>query len=267
MVLYVYSLKSSCYSVEVTQYIEEELKKIYRDIVCISFNEFKESSLNGISHIIFSGGDGTFHNLINIVKDKDIVLGYIPLGTANDMGRNLGIKNYKIAIDVLKKNHIKEYNLIEIEDDKHKEYVNYALCFGNMAKVSNNALKKNKKRLHKFDYLLRGCRYLLCKRSEVFVIINNKEYRKKVRALIIYRTKTLGGYKITNKTTDLLMVTFIRNIFDLGFMFILHHPKIIYTDSIKINTNAISSLDGEQGDFSNCMVRISDKKIKIYANN
>ena len=99
------------------------------------------------------------------------------------------------------------------------------------------------------------------------LIINNKEYRKKVRALIIYRTKTLGGYKITNKTTDQLMVTFIRNIFDLGFMFILHHPKIIYTDSIKINTNAISSLDGEQGDFSSCMVRISNKKIKIYANN
>lgn len=266
MVLYVYSLKASSSQNDKIEYIKKELSLIYKDIVSISYNDFLTYDLSNVNKLIFSGGDGTFYTVINrIINYPDIILGYIPLGTANDMGHNLGIKDYNIALDIIKKGNVIEYSPLEAVSNDKTYYFNYAISFGNMSKVSNEAKKDNKKKLHRFAYLIRGCKYLFCKRELVTTNFNGKEVAKKVRALIIYRTSRLGGYKIITKKDDKLRISFIKNIFNLGMMFILHHPIHEEIDNVEVKTNAIASIDGEKIELNDVIIRKSKRRIKIYS--
>lgn len=54
----------------------------------------------GAEKIIVLGGDGTVSVVANgiLISGQDIGLGIVPLGTANDFARNLGIKNWKSGI-------------------------------------------------------------------------------------------------------------------------------------------------------------------------
>lgn len=265
MELYVYSLKSSKTKKEIIDYIEDELKKIYQDIKFVALDSFLSMDLKDVSIVIISGGDGTFTRAINkCALYPNITLGYIPLGTANDMGRNLGIKNYKDALKKIKNGFIKKYNLLDVIEDNKHIYFNYAFCFGNMAKVSTNAKIENKKRLSKFDYLLRGCKLLFCKKEKVTAVINGKEVTRKVRALIVFRSKYLGGYRIKWKKDDKMRIAFISNIFALGFMFILNIPIAKVIRNVQIKSDAISSYDGENGNFKNVLINVSDKEVKIF---
>lgn len=56
------------------------------------------SKFTGIKNIVILGGDGTVNEVINGIKTyKDILLGYIPSGSSNDLARSL-----KIAKDPIK---------------------------------------------------------------------------------------------------------------------------------------------------------------------
>ena len=266
MTVYVYSLKSSKTNDDIITKIEEELKNIYPNLVNISYDNFFKMDLSSVNRVIFSGGDGTFNHMVNyLVNYPDITLGYIPTGTANDMAKVLKIKNYKDALIKIKNGNIKEYKLLEVKDNNETKYFNYALCFGNMASVSNDAKSSVKKKLKKFDYLLRGCKLLFCKREKIKVEINGKTYIRNLRALIIFRSKTLGGYRVTYRSSNIIRVCFINNIFDLGMMFILGLPIVKKCNMLHVEGDTISSIDGEKGTFKKCDIKISDKIIKIIA--
>lgn len=46
---------------------------------------------DGIDLVIMAGGDGTMNAAVDILHERDIALGLLPLGTANDLARTLGI--------------------------------------------------------------------------------------------------------------------------------------------------------------------------------
>ena len=41
--------------------------------------------------MILGGGDGTISGLVDLLVGKDVMLGVLPLGTANSFARTLGI--------------------------------------------------------------------------------------------------------------------------------------------------------------------------------
>src|SRR5579871_1781834 len=45
----------------------------------------------GAKLVVIGGGDGSFRNVAGMMAEKDAVLGILPLGTVNDLARNLGI--------------------------------------------------------------------------------------------------------------------------------------------------------------------------------
>ena len=62
--------------------------------------EICESTL-GVKNIVVLGGDGTINEVINGIKDyDDVILGYIPTGSSNDLARSLGLT--KAPIEGLK---------------------------------------------------------------------------------------------------------------------------------------------------------------------
>lgn len=52
--------------------------------------------------ILFSGGDGTFNNVLEGLHGREVPLGYLPSGTTNDIAHSLGIPcNIKGALKVI----------------------------------------------------------------------------------------------------------------------------------------------------------------------
>jgi diacylglycerol kinase (ATP) len=46
---------------------------------------------NRVSRLIVAGGDGTIHQVVQVLSDTDVALGIVPLGTSNDLAGRIGI--------------------------------------------------------------------------------------------------------------------------------------------------------------------------------
>lgn len=92
--------------------------------------------------VILGGGDGTVSGLVDHLVGRDVVLGVLPLGTANSFARTLGIPlDIAGAIDVIATGRRKRIDLGMIDDD----YFANGAAIGiapQIAKTVPHALKK-----------------------------------------------------------------------------------------------------------------------------
>lgn len=128
--------ESSYLQNKATFYISEykgHIKEIITDL---------ESNKSDISLLIVIGGDGTVHEVINSLSNKETRIAYIPGGSGNDFAR--GINNRKQPDDIIKHaiEHQKEaqYWLCSYETDlkKQSKLIN-CIGFGFDAVVTNRA--------------------------------------------------------------------------------------------------------------------------------
>ncbi|MEO3706329.1 lipid kinase [Trichormus azollae] len=86
---------------------KERLLAAIRCLEALGFNVIEESTDNPedlgdvikryqqeIDLVIVGGGDGTLNAAVDAIVDTQLPLGILPLGTANDLARTLGIPNY-----------------------------------------------------------------------------------------------------------------------------------------------------------------------------
>jgi YegS/Rv2252/BmrU family lipid kinase len=81
------------------------------------------SEYSGIKNIIVIGGDGTINEVINGIRDfKEVLLGYIPSGSSNDLARSLRIPKdpLEALANILKPTKFKyqDYGVITFSDIK-----------------------------------------------------------------------------------------------------------------------------------------------------
>lgn len=63
----------------------------------------KEGIKEGFNHIIAVGGDGTAYEVVNGIREEDVVLGILPSGTGNDFARMLMLpKEYNEILEIIK---------------------------------------------------------------------------------------------------------------------------------------------------------------------
>ena len=68
--------------------------------------------------VILGGGDGTISGLVDLLVGKGVILGVLPLGTANSFARTLGLPlDVKGAIEVLATGVPKRIDLGKIDGD------------------------------------------------------------------------------------------------------------------------------------------------------
>lgn len=262
MKVYVYSLGSSQSNMKKIQIIKEELLKIYKSIVMTSYDEFINIDLSSVEVLMFSGGDGVFNNIINkCVGYSHIVFGYIPLGTANDIAHNMGISNYKMALDVIRKGVIKKYDLISVNE----RYFFYALSVGCLSAVSTSSHKISKKVFHKVVYKFRGIRYMFRPKSEIIIEVNGNKMHQRLKVLLVVRSKYLGGVKINDEITNNLKVICVRSIFNLFQIFVLKKYKAITTKELYVYSQCKWCCDGEGLKEDSAVIKISDQSIKMYS--
>lgn len=100
--------------------------------------------------VILGGGDGTISGLVDFLVGKDVVLGVLPLGTANSFCRTLGIPlDVEDAAEVLRTGTPKRIDLGMIDDD----YFANAATLGIAPKIAETVPHNLKKVLGRAGYL------------------------------------------------------------------------------------------------------------------
>jgi len=81
----------------------EHLKTLYPDLVVHETNRAGDGerlarTLSSGSHdlILAAGGDGTYHEVINGMRDSSVPLGILPMGTGNSLVRELGLPTHPL---------------------------------------------------------------------------------------------------------------------------------------------------------------------------
>jgi YegS/Rv2252/BmrU family lipid kinase len=105
----------------------------------------------GARRLIVGGGDGTFRSIAGLLIRKEVTLGVLPLGTVNDLARNLGIApDVETACDVIAAGHVEQIDVGQANDDFF--LITASLGFSAQSQL---ALKPElKKRFGPFGYLV-----------------------------------------------------------------------------------------------------------------
>lgn len=100
--------------------------------------------------VILGGGDGTISGLVDLLVGKDVVLGVLPLGTANSFCRTLGIPlDLPGAVEVLRNGRPRQIDLGMID----KDYFANAATLGIAPKIAETVPHTLKKVLGRAGYL------------------------------------------------------------------------------------------------------------------
>lgn len=238
----------------------------------------KEIAAEGI---IVSGGDGTIHEVINIMLayDLDLPLGIIPSGTSNDFAAYLGIeKNIDMCVDVIVKGAIKKFDVGKVND---KYFFNVASA-GLMTSVAHSADVVLKNAFGKMAYYIKGLGELPnFKALKMTIIADDHRIEEDVFLFLVMNSGTVGGFprlvpyaQIDDGKLDLLIVNKC-NLPELMSLFIsflkgIHHNSkhVTYLQAKKISITCEeeldSDLDGEQGPKLPLTIEVVPSKIKFY---
>ncbi|TPG08479.1 diacylglycerol/lipid kinase family protein [Sphingomonas oligophenolica] len=100
--------------------------------------------------VILGGGDGTISGLVDLLVGRDVILGVLPLGTANSFARTLGIPlDIPGAIDVIRNGAPRRIDLGMIDDD----YFANCAAMGISPQIAQTVPHGLKKLLGRIGYL------------------------------------------------------------------------------------------------------------------
>lgn len=161
------------------------------------------SAVGNYDVFVFSGGDGTFNEVITGLGENAnlITLGYIPTGTVNDIARTMGIKrNIKKALNVIVSGQAKYYDVMKVND----RYSAYFVGCGAMMTVSYATKQDNKHKFGKMayaDYILKND--LKFNKFELDYSYDGGEVKTTTAVMVmIINSRSLSSFKV-NKKADL----------------------------------------------------------------
>lgn len=249
----------------------------------------------GTKHIIVVGGDGTVNEVLNGISNyAEIILGYIPSGSSNDLARSLGISKDPIkALNGIllgkKYRYIDTGEVILPNKEERKKFAvscgigfDAAVCY----EALNSNLKKllNKIKLGKLTYVMIAIKQLIRYKpiNGVLIIDNDKEYPLKnifFIASLIHKYEG-GGVNMAPKANPYDGKLSVCAIYDipkikglvlfpalfLGKGHLFGGVKNFVCTSLEIRTDekTIVHTDGEfTGRLDHIHISCKDKKIRI----
>jgi YegS/Rv2252/BmrU family lipid kinase len=252
------------------------------------------SSSEGIKNIIVLGGDGTVNEVINGISDyNEVLFGYIPSGSSNDLARSLKFpKDPLVCLNKILKPTTFQYvdlGLIESGDFSAKFVVSTGMGFDASIceEASRSDLKKilNKIGLGKFIYIIIALKQLMtCSFLEGEVLIDGytaKNYKKVLLITSMIHKYEGGGMRFApnaNPSDGKLSVCIIHGLPRLRLLTLM--PALLLgrhihfngvetfdckTLEIKLKTSSHVHTDGEYpGSFTNLKVSCEEKVLRIF---
>ena len=238
----------------------------------------KEVAAEGI---IVSGGDGTIHEVINIMlaSNLDLPLGIIPSGTSNDFAAYLQLeKNIDMCVDVVVKGEIKTFDVGKVNN---KYFFNVASA-GLMTAVAHSADVVLKNTLGKMAYYFKGLGELPnFKALKMRITADGTVMEEEVFLFLVMNSGTVGGFprlvpyaQIDDGKLDLLIINKC-NLPELMGLFIsflkgihCHSKHITYIQAqqitIECTEELVSDLDGELGPKLPLNIEVIPGKIRFF---
>lgn len=155
---------------------------------------------NSYHHILGAGGDGTINQIINIMKKKnlDIPLAILPVGTANDFAKYIGMPaDIGSACDKILAGKIQEIDLGKAND---KYFIN-VFSFGLFTDVSHKTPTHLKNTIGKLAYYLNGIKELPSfKKLDIKVTSDEFFYEGNALIFFTFNGRTAGNINISYKS-------------------------------------------------------------------
>ncbi|MFA6675875.1 MAG: diacylglycerol kinase family protein [Bacilli bacterium] len=190
-------------------YIYRQLSSVYEKVdyqLCQTDDElshFVELSCGQYEVLIFAGGDGTFHHILNALKDHSSrpIIGIIPCGTLNDASKNFGYrKSISQALQIIKKGYTRKIDVFKAND----VYGVFSLSVGTFSSIPY-LVKHNKKKRHgRWAYYWKALSSL-CHRhqitGEVLISSNQQAISFQSSFILFLNSAYMGGFKINSHSS------------------------------------------------------------------
>ena len=109
-----------------------------------------------VARIVIGGGDGSLHAALPAILEAELPLGVLPLGTANDFARSLGIADIPTAVEVIVSGLARPVDVGVVNGTC---FLN-AVGIGLGPEINRNLDKESKSNLGVLAYLVHGIRNL-----------------------------------------------------------------------------------------------------------
>lgn len=223
--------------------------------------------------IFVAGGDGTISSVIDFFYKKKSALAVIPIGTANNFAREIGIPiNISKAIDIVLKGKIIDIDVGAINDD---HFGNIA-TIGFSAEIVKNTKRNLKKLLGPVAYLVTGIKLFFKHKKFVAIITaNNETFKIKTHQVIIANGGIIGTKKIAPHihvdNHKILILVFKGNLIQFlkSFIFL----KKDYAKQITISNKAYIDtypkkeiyIDGEKHEMTPAKIKVLSNSVRVFA--
>lgn len=156
-------------------------------------SDFAKNCPKDFGRVICAGGDGTLNEVINGLMQNPFehILGYLPVGTTNDLANSLGIpRDIKAAVENIIDGHSVTIDIGSFNDKKF----NYIASFGAFTEASYSAPQEVKNTIGHAAYLIEGLKSLgSISPYEVMFSFDGNEIKGKYIFASISNTTSVGG--------------------------------------------------------------------------
>ncbi|MDY6228205.1 YegS/Rv2252/BmrU family lipid kinase [Clostridium sp.] len=225
-----------------------------------AFNDFRDTNYY---YVLIAGGDGTIDNVVNAMAKAgvSVPIGILPVGTANDFGKFLGMpSDISKACRQILNSEVTSVDLGSIND---KYFVNVAST-GLFTDVSQKTDVNLKNTIGKLAYYLKGLEELPnFRKLEIKIKSEEMEYEGNMYFMLVFNGQTAGNFKLATKASaadgflDVIIFKAIP-IIELIPLFVkvlkgehLDSDNVIYfkTNNIYIESHEdiVTDIDGEKG--------------------
>lgn len=273
-------------------YIVNSLKETYTEVEVYATKaagdmaRAAEEAIGKYDAIIFAGGDGSFNEILQSIAQAENppLLGYIPSGTANDIGHTLKIpKNIKRAFQIIKEGRSTLLDCMKVND----QYAMYVACAGAFVSATYSTPQKLKNKSGKLAYYLHGLKHNL--HFDIFDVDckdqTTSTHAHSVLTLFI-NSRSVAGFKFNKKaslTDGKIEVAVIKQeeknnffqkvgtLFAIAKLFLFGYKvkskKIIYLEGssfdVKVPDQLVWNFDGEKGLSGNLHIEVVPQKVNM----
>lgn len=185
-------------------YIIDKLKEKYEvvDVIPTEYAghaiKIAEESCGKYNSLIFSGGDGTFSEIVKGIGERKNAptLGFIPSGTVSDMANNYNIpRNIKKALKVCLDGNKTKIDICKMNDT----YFAYVCCFGTYTDATFKTDQKLKKKYGRMAYFIEGAKRVFdVKERKIKLSYSKKQEKVDSLLLLVLNSKSVAGFSTVN---------------------------------------------------------------------
>ena len=231
------------------------------------------------NYVLVAGGDGTVDSVVNAMMNRgiDLPIGILPVGTANDFGKFIGIpSDVTKACNQILESEPKAADIGKIND---KYFINVASS-GLFTDVSQKTDLNLKNTIGKLAYYLKGIEEIPnFRRLKVHLKSKEVDFDGEMYLILVFNGQTAGNFKLATRADvndgylDVIMIKAVP-IIEILPLFIkilkgehLDSDKVIYfkTDDILIESeeDIVVDIDGEKGPDFPLRIRCIKGGIKV----